>query len=106
MLAWVDVTHARVGHLFQGRFKAILVERESYLLELSRYVVLNPARAGMVAAPGDWPWSSYGPTVGETPTPRWLETDVVLGMFGKKRGAAVAGYRRFVAEGLGAASPW
>ena len=60
---YVNRTHARVGHLFQGRFKAILVERESYLLELCRYVVLNPVRARMVADPGDWPWSSYRATV-------------------------------------------
>jgi len=51
--------HDRVGHVFQGRYKAILVEKQAYLLELCRYVVLNPVRAGMVAAPGDWAWSSY-----------------------------------------------
>ncbi|MCG6896234.1 MAG: transposase [Thiocapsa sp.] len=60
----VNRSHGRVGHLFQGRFKAILVERESDLLELARSVVLNPVRAGMVPAPGDWPWSSYRATVG------------------------------------------
>jgi REP element-mobilizing transposase RayT len=103
---YVNRTHARVGHLFQGRFKAILVERESYLLELSRYVVLNPVRAGMVAAPGDWPWSSYRATVGEVPAPEFLETDGVLRAFAEERTAAVAGYRRFVVEGIGAASPW
>ncbi|MCG6940487.1 MAG: transposase, partial [Thiohalocapsa sp.] len=103
---YVNRTHARVGHLFQGRFKAILVERESYLLELSRYVVLNPVRAGMVAAPGDWPWSSYPAMVGELPAPGWLETDAVLRAFAEERTAAVAGYRRFVAEGIGIASPW
>ena len=51
--------HERVGHLFQGRYKAILVDRNAYLMELSRYVVLNPVRAGWVAHPGDWQWSSY-----------------------------------------------
>ena len=51
--------HRRVGHLFQGRFKGILVDKEAYLLELSRYVVLNPVRAGMVESPEQWPWSSY-----------------------------------------------
>ena len=51
--------HGRAGHVFQGRYKAILVEKQAYLLELSRYVVLNPVRAGMVAKPGDWMWSSY-----------------------------------------------
>jgi REP element-mobilizing transposase RayT len=103
---YVNRTHSRVGHLLQGRFKAIVVERESYLLELSRYVVLNPVRAGMVAAPGDWPWSSYRAMVGEVPAPGWLETDAVLRAFAEERTTAVAGYRRFVAEGIGAASPW
>jgi REP element-mobilizing transposase RayT len=93
-------------HLFQGRFKAILVERENYLLELSRYVVLNPVRAGMVAAPSDWAWSSYRAVVGDVPAPGWLETDAVLRTFAEDRITAVAGYRRFVTEGIGAASPW
>ncbi|MEF8793266.1 MAG: transposase [Thiohalorhabdus sp.] len=52
--------HGRTGHLFQGRYKAILVDGDSYLLELARYVVLNPVRAGMVRNPGDWPWSNGG----------------------------------------------
>ena len=56
--------HGRLGHLFQGRFKGILVDKEAYLLELSRYIVLNPVRAGMVNHPKDWKWSSYCPTVG------------------------------------------
>jgi REP element-mobilizing transposase RayT len=103
---YVNRTHTRIGHLFQGRFKAILVERESYLLELSRYVVLNPVRARMVAAPGEWPWSSYRAMIGEEPAPEWLETDAVLRAFSEERRTAVAGYRRFVAEGIGAASPW
>ena len=102
---YVNRTHTRVGHLFQGRFKAILVERDSYLLELARYVVLNPVRAGMVPAPGDWFWSSYRAMVGEVPAPGWLETDAVLRVFSDERTTAVNGYRRFVAEGIGAASP-
>ncbi len=104
---YVNRAHGRVGHLFQGRFKAILVERERDLLELARYVVLNPVRAGMVGAPGDWPWSSYRATVGEEiPVPAFLETDWVLRAFAEGRGEAVAGYRRFVVEGIGAAGPW
>jgi len=50
--------HRRVGPLFQGQYEAILVDRDSYLLELTRYVVLNPVRAGMMKEPGAWPWSS------------------------------------------------
>jgi len=65
--------HGRIGHLFQGRYKAILVDRDAYLLELTRYVVLNPVRAGMVAHPGDWRWSSYL----ERMFPIWQETDML-----------------------------
>jgi REP element-mobilizing transposase RayT len=61
--------HGRTGHLFQGRFKAILVDGDSYLLELARYVVLNPVRARMVSQPGAWPWSSYDAMVGDAPVP-------------------------------------
>ena len=66
--------HAKVGHLFQGRFKAILIDRDAYLLEVCRYVELNPVRAGMVGAPQAWPWSSYQAHVGEAAAPSWLDT--------------------------------
>lgn len=62
-------THGRVGHVFQGRYKAIMVEKDSYLLELARYVVLNPVRAGMVNDVDEWPWSSYPAMIGSMPTP-------------------------------------
>jgi REP element-mobilizing transposase RayT len=103
---YVNRTHGRVGHLFQGRFKAILVERDSYLLELARYVVLNPVRTGTVRTPGAWPWSSYRATAGEVPAAPFLATDWLLRAFADTRDDAVAGYRRFVAEGIGATSPW
>jgi putative transposase len=61
--------HRRVGHLFQGRFKAILVDGDAYLLELARYVVLNPVRAGMVKRPEHWAWSSYRASQGLVPSP-------------------------------------
>jgi REP element-mobilizing transposase RayT len=93
--------HGRVGHLFQGRFKAILVDKEGYLLELSRYVVLNPVRAGMVVMPEDWPWSSYRAMVGDAPVPNWLVTGGLLSQFGSQRTKAQAAYRRFVQEGMG-----
>jgi putative transposase len=102
----VNRTRGRVGHLFQGRFKGILVERDGYLLELARYVVLNPVRAGLVQWPGDWSWSSYRATVGEVPAPPWLETDRLLRAFADSREEAVTAYCRFVAEGIGAPSPW
>jgi REP element-mobilizing transposase RayT len=102
----VNRSHCRVGHLFQGRFKAILVERDSYLLELGRYVVLNPVRAGIVRTPSEWPWSSYRATAQEEPAAPFLATDWLLRAFADTREDAVAGYRRFVAEGIGATSPW
>ena len=73
--------HKRSGHLFQGRYKAILVDKESYLLELARYVVLNPVRAkGMVDRIEDWPWSSYLAMVGGTPQPGWRIV-ILMGLF-------------------------
>ena len=70
--------HGREGHLFQGRFKAILVDADSYLLEVARYVVLNPVRARMVRDPAKWPWSSYRAMIGAVEAPDWLATDGLL----------------------------
>lgn len=71
--------HGLGGHLFQGRYKAILVDRDAYLLEVCRYVDLNPVRAGMVASPNDWPWSSYQALTGARPAPPWLDTATLHG---------------------------
>ena len=98
--------HRRVGHLFQGRFKAVLVDGDAYLLELTRYVVLNPVRAGMVKKPADWPWSSYRVSVGLEPAAPWLSVDGLLAQFSQRRSLAQQRYAQFVAEGLQAASPW
>lgn len=98
--------HHRVGHLLQGRYKAILIERESYLLELCRYVVLNPLRANMVKKIDKYPWSSYPATMGLTSRPNWLSTDWLLGQFGKQRAKARQRYGEFVAQGAGKSSPW
>lgn len=98
--------HRRIGHLFHGRFKAILVEKESHLLELCRYVVLNPVRAKMAKHPGQWKWSSYRATAGETLTPDFLTVDWLLGQYGNKYREARKKYRVFVAEGMAAPSPW
>jgi len=67
--------HKRFGHVLQGRYKAILVERESHLLELARYVVLNPVRAKMVSSAKDWPWSSYRAMSGQSDVPEFLHID-------------------------------
>jgi len=115
-----------VGHLFQGRFKAIIVDRESYLLELARYVVLNPVRAGLVSRPEDWPWSSYRAMAGmsalecgasqsapgsfceasASPSKFVPAMDLLLEQFGPDRMMAQQRYREFVCAGIGLDSPW
>lgn len=81
--------HNKVGHLFQGRFKAILVDRDAYLLEVCRYVDLNPVRARIVRKPGSWVWSSYRAHVGEAPVPEWLDTPGLHGyLLGRQAGSA------------------
>ncbi len=98
--------HDHVGHLFQGRFKSILVEQQAYLLEVCRYVVLNPVRAAMVPSADRYRWSSYRATAGRCKSPPWLQTDWLLGQFGQSRPEARARYCQFVREGVGEASPW
>jgi len=93
--------HERSGHLFQGRYKAILVERESHLLELARYVVLNPVRAKMVRACKDWRWSSYRATAGFEPASPFLATAWILSQFDSSLAKAQHAYRRFVSLGRG-----
>jgi hypothetical protein len=90
-----------MGPLFQGRFHASIVEKESYLLEAARYIVLNPVRAGIVEHPGRWRWSSYGATAGMAMAPPWLEVDRMLGMLGRRsKEEARKRYREFVREGM------
>ena len=93
--------HKRTGHIFQGRFKAILVEKESHLLELARYIALNPVRAKMVRSARDWPWSSYRATAGLAVTPEFLPVDWILSQFALNRAKAVQAYRQFVRQGRG-----
>jgi putative transposase len=96
----------RVGHLFQGRFKAIVVDRNNYLLEVCRYIVLNPVRVGFVTAPEDYPWSSYQATGGLVEPPSWLTTDCLLSQFGSRRADARRRYRAYVHEGRDGEAPW
>jgi len=98
--------HNRPGHIFQGRFKAILVQKDSYLSELCRYVVLNPVRAKLVKEPGGWKWSSYQATAGLVKKPDYLTTGWVLGLFHSKRIVSQKQYRTFVGEGIGNGTPW
>lgn len=98
--------HARVGHLLQGRFKAILVEKERHLLELVRYVVLNPVRAGLSRDPAGWPWSNYLATAGLRAAPEWLDTEWTIDQFGNGA-SALSAYREFVSAGTrGLDKPW
>ncbi|MBI2985504.1 MAG: transposase [Deltaproteobacteria bacterium] len=97
--------HGRVGHLFQGRYKAILVDRESYLLELSRYIHLNPWRLRRSENPFAYRWSSLRAYGGKAAIPPWLTVKEVLSYFGSK---GKKGYRGFVLEGIkeGVKTPW
>ena len=98
---WFNRRHNRSGHLFQGRFKGFLVEKEGYLLTLIRYVALNPVRAHMVERPEEYRWSSYRATAGYEAAPPWLTTEWALAPFGPDLTSQQCGYRQFVDEGAG-----
>ena len=99
--------HRRDGHVFKGRFAAILVEKETHLLELCRYVVLNPVRAAMVERPEQYRWSSYLPTLGKTAKPELLTTEWLLGNFSSTLVESRRRYRQFVkARTDNIESPW
>jgi len=93
--------HEQVGHVLQGRFKSILVEKDSHLLELARYVVLNPVRAKMVRHPRQYRWSSYRATAGEVESPGFLTVEWILSQFDRNPTRAKLAYRRFVKQGQG-----
>ena len=97
---WINKSRGRVGHLFQGRYKALLVDRDSYLLELTRYIHLNPVRIGIVKKPAAYRWSGHRYYLGKGKLP-WLTTDWVLSQFGKQVTHARARYSQFVLEGIG-----
>jgi REP element-mobilizing transposase RayT len=90
--------HGRVGHLFQARYKAFIVQRERYLLTLLRYVELNPCRARLVQDPADWPWSSVHVSLGHARPPSWCGVRQVWRRFGISQAEAIAGYRAFLHE--------
>jgi hypothetical protein len=98
--------YKKTGHLFQGRYKAIVIQKDSHLLEVSRYVILNPVRAGMVEKPEDWKWSSYRATGGQEPPHPCLTREWILGQFSRTRGKAEKEYRTFVKAGIGSESVW
>ncbi|WP_221892287.1 REP-associated tyrosine transposase [Teredinibacter haidensis] len=98
--------HTRFGHVFQGRYKAILVDKNGYLLEVARYIVLNPVRAGMVRHAKDWPWSSYRATIGQAKETGGLQTEWLLAAFGHQKTRAITAYKDFVRQGKGQPSLW
>lgn len=98
--AWFNRRHGFEGHVFQRRFYSVLVESEWHLLELARYVTLNPVRAGLCDDPLQWRWSSYRAAVGATAIPAFLDIDRVLAHFGSTPARAQRNLARFVADGL------
>ena len=98
--------HRRTGHLFQGRFKAILIQKDSHLLEVCRYVALNPVRAKAVAHPHQWHWSSYRATAGTVQPHQCLTREWILLQFGAALPAAEQEYRDFVNAGVTKESIW
>jgi hypothetical protein len=109
---WINVSYAisfnrragRNGHLFQGRYKAILIEADVYLKHLSRYIHLNPVRAQMVSRPADYQWSSYCAYIGKKHAPEFLETNRLLGQFGSNRKERWRNYQHFVENAEGTAA--
>jgi putative transposase len=98
--------HSLVGHVFQGRYHAVLCQADQYLTEITRYTLLNPVRAKLVAHPCHWVWSSYGVLVGTVDAPAWHERDMVLAHFGHDRESAINAFEAFVLEGIGKESPF
>ncbi len=98
---YFNVKRQRAGHLFQGRYRAILVEKDAYCQELSRYIHLNPLRAGMVKDLGRYPWSSYPYYIGLKKKPSWLETGDILGYFGGEGLRTQRRYCGYVKEAIG-----
>jgi REP element-mobilizing transposase RayT len=97
---WINYSQSRTGHLFQGRYKALLIDADAYLLELVRYIHLNPVRAGIVAAADEYPWSGHGACLGKEILP-WFTTDYVLSMFSANAEQARKAYDSFAQDGVG-----
>lgn len=96
---YVNTYQDRSGHLFQGRYKALLIDGDSYLAELVRYIHCNPVRAGILAHPDSYLWSSHKAYLGESAV-EWLTTDFVLSQFGKHKNRTQKLYRQFIDEGI------
>jgi putative transposase len=81
--SWWNLRHGRVGHVFQGRYKDQIVQREGYFLNLVCYIALNPVRAGLVKSPEQWPWNAYRATSGLSSDFGFVCTHALLGAFGE-----------------------
>jgi REP element-mobilizing transposase RayT len=97
---WVNWRQNRSGHLFQGRYKSVVVDGDEYLLELVRYTHLNPVRSGIAETPSEYRWSSHAAYCGSETIP-WLSTEFVLGQFATKLATARKCFAVFVSEGAG-----
>jgi len=102
---YANAVHKRVGHLFQGRYKAILVEKESYLLELLRYIHLNPVRAKIMQLPEKYAWSGVQYLLGNAGVPAWFDAEFTLRMFSDSKHNALAAYLDFLHEEIGKKNP-
>jgi REP element-mobilizing transposase RayT len=103
----INRSHGKDGHIFKGRFKAVLVEKQSYLTELCRYVVLNPVRAGMVTTPEEYAWSSYLATLGKVDMPVFLTAGSILLCFSSSMIQTQQLYQQFVIDGTNnSETPW
>ncbi len=98
--------HHRVGHVFQGRYKAILVDKDSYLLEVVRYVLLNPVRAHMTKTAGQYPWSSYRRMIGKEESPEWLARDWLLSQFAMRLSTGQKRFIEYIKDGKGQSGLW
>jgi putative transposase len=96
-----NARHGRCGHVFQARYRSILIQKETHLLAVVRYIALNPVRAGLCAHPSAHRWSSYAATVGLVSRPSFLADDWILSQFGNVRGLAQARYRAYVESAVG-----
>jgi putative transposase len=92
--------HGTDGSIFRGRFKAILIDADSYLLEVTRYIHLNPVRANIVGTPEQYPWSSHNAYLEKPQSLSWLLRDEVLGRFGEKLNQSIKSYREFIQAGI------
>jgi putative transposase len=103
---WFNRRYDRSGHLFQGRYKAVIIEKAAWLTAVARDLALAPVRAGLVKRPGQWPWSSHRAIGKDRDVPAWLSVDWILGDFAGAPEGARKAYRDFVAQGKEAPSPW